>query len=501
FTAGNSTVRLYGNTQQFIRSNNGTFTFFHNLTLLGTGTGPARAKTLLNVGAMSDATGVDSLNDREFATGINSFLVLNPATNAVQNDQTPGNEGFVSSLAPGTFSRATNSTGAYLFPTGSSVALTRYRPVLLTPNAAGSNTYAVRFVNHNPDNDGYLRLVNDGSFCDANDTFYHAILRSFGGDAADITLHYIPATDGSWNGIAQWQNNNQWNDVSTTSQGTAGIFTTQTRAAWGFINPGDPYALTDVRPAAPTLVCPTFCENSSGNLFVASGTNAVAYQWTVPSNAALVSGQGSDSAFVNWTTGAGYVSAVAISPTGCNSFPDSCMPTLFPNPVAFFNDSVLDLWNGQTVFLDSSALATSWSWDFGDGQTSTDQNPYHEYPVAGTYTVTLLVTSADGCLDTMQSIITVTEGVFIPNVFSPNGDGVNDAFVVPGNGLLVYKLEIFDRWGVKIFESEADEIRWDGRSTSGVACADGTYYYVLRAESETTSYSAAGFLTLVGSQK
>ena len=162
FTGGSSTVTMNGNTQQLITSTNGTVTTFNNLTLTGTGTGNNRKKTLQGVDANVGLTGVLTINDRELETQTQVFTVLNPSTAAVTNSTVPGSEGFVSSLAPGTFARATNTAGTYVFPTGSSVNVTRYRPIDITPNAAAANVYTVRMINHDADLDGYLRTTNDG---------------------------------------------------------------------------------------------------------------------------------------------------------------------------------------------------------------------------------------------------------------------------------------------------------------------------------------------------
>jgi gliding motility-associated-like protein len=501
FNGGASSVTLFGNTQQFITSNNGTVTTFNDLTLTGTGTGNNRKKTLQSVDANTGLTGILTINDRELETQTQIFTVLNPATTAVTNSITPGSEGFVSSTGPtGTFARTTNSTGMYTFPTGSSVNVTRYRPIDLTPAAAAANVYTVRFVNHNADNDGYLRSTNDGLICNSNDTFYHAILRPVGATAADIRMNYIPASDGTWAGMSHWRTTNvMWNDMSTVAMGTSGVFTTMTRAAWAFVNPGDPYILTDVRPAAPTITCPTICENSSGNIFSASGGTGTGYQWTVPGQGTITGGQGSDSVFVDWTTGTGFVSVYATTATGCNSLPDSCAPAVSPAPNA--NASNATAGGNSYLFTDLTAGGTTWAWDFGDGGTSTQQNPTHSFPTSGTYTVILTVTNANGCMDTVQMIVTVNEDFLLPNVFTPNGDGVNDEFFITTSGLSEYKLEIYDRWGVKIFESAEPNVHWDGHTTSGALCADGTYYFVLVAISPTQDYSTSGFLTLIGSNK
>jgi gliding motility-associated-like protein len=502
FVGGTSTVELYGNTQQFITSINGTVTTFHNLKLTGTGSGNNRKKTLQLVNSMTDATGgVLDIGDRELETQGNTFFVNDPATTAVINLQVPGSEGFVSSNAPGVLARATSGAASYFFPVGSSVVTTRYRPVEISPNAASTvDVYTVRFINHNPDNDGYNRAVNDGLICLANDTFYHAILRPVGTDPADVKVYYIPATDGAWSGISHWRTTNlMWNDIAATATGVSGIFTTRARLAWGFVNPGDPYVLTNLSPAAPNITCPTFCENTNGNLFTATGTGP--FNWTVPGQGTIVSGQGTDSLYVDWTTGAGAVTVTAGSP-GCISLPVSCTPTVNPNPVAAFVTDTTNggPWASTWNFIDaSSGTPTSWSWDFGNGQSSTSQNPVNTFTGAGTYTITLTATDANGCSDTVQSIVTVLEGILIPNVFSPNGDGTNDEFYIPNSGLKEYKIEIFDRWGVKIFESEAPAIHWDGRSTSGGICTDGTYYYILHALTDTHDYSTTGFVTLIGS--
>lgn len=74
-----------------------------------------------------------------------------------------------------------------------------------------------------------------------------------------------------------------------------------------------------------------------------------------------------------------------------------------------------------------------------------------------------------------QEIITV------PNVFTPNSDGINDEFKVNLNGYTAksYHISIFSNWGTLVFNSGNANISWDGRTTSGVKATEGTYFYVL----------------------
>jgi len=78
----------------------------------------------------------------------------------------------------------------------------------------------------------------------------------------------------------------------------------------------------------------------------------------------------------------------------------------------------------------------------------------------------------------------------IPNIFTPNGDGVNDYFEFVICNVL--QLNIYSRWGNKVFESKY-HFSWDGRTTSGEPCNAGTYYYLVQTETETYK----GFLELI----
>ncbi len=498
FNGGVGEVELFGNTEQFITSTNGTVTTFNDLTLTGSGAGNNRKKTLLNVDANSGAAGILTINDRELATDVNSFFVLNAASTAITNNTTPGSEGFVSSLAPGVLSRVTSSTATFIFPTGSSVGTTRYRPIEVIPTAAAANTYTVRMINNDANVDGFNRSVNDGVMCALNPIYYHAINRSAGVTSSDIRMFYEPTADGSWNGMGHWRLSNvQWNDMATMTLGTSGIFNTVTRSAWLFANAGDPYILTTPAPAQPTISCPNICENSSGNNFTATGTGSD-FTWTTPSNGTITNGQGTNSINVDWTTGSGYVYVVAVDPlTGCTSLPDSCLSTASANPNAAFTSTASGTYNDNYDFLDQSTGATGWDWNFGDGGSSTVQNPNNIYAGAGTYTVTLVVTNAAGCTDTATITVTSGEGIYVPNVFSPNADNSNDLFGIQSSGLNEYKLQIFDRWGLLMFESTDIAQMWDGKNIEGKVCPDGTYYFILTAVSNTQDWSRAGNLTIL----
>ena len=112
------------------------------------------------------------------------------------------------------------------------------------------------------------------------------------------------------------------------------------------------------------------------------------------------------------------------------------------------------------------------------------------------YDVILQVTNQYGCIDTAIVQVNVIEGIFIPNVFSPNGDGKNDQFYVSGGGFTEFKIQIYNRWGTLLFQSDAPQVAWDGRTNAGKEVSAGTYYFTLDAHSKTKDYSTHGYVTL-----
>ncbi|MCX6296770.1 MAG: gliding motility-associated C-terminal domain-containing protein, partial [Bacteroidetes bacterium] len=152
----------------------------------------------------------------------------------------------------------------------------------------------------------------------------------------------------------------------------------------------------------------------------------------------------------------------------------------------------------------STGGATSWLWNFGDGSTSTTQNPSYTYTSNGPQTVCLTAGNANGCIDSICYVINVDvfEFINIPNVFTPDGDNVNDQWFVNSSGFKEFQVEIYDRWGLKVWEAESATIKWDGRTTSGLECSDGTYFYILKATSITNKdKSTTGFINLLRNNK
>lgn len=195
------------------------------------------------------------------------------------------------------------------------------------------------------------------------------------------------------------------------------------------------------------------------------------------------------------------------SPLGC--YIDADFPNLIrvePRPTAAFAcdpDSALSNFNNTVHFIDQSSGAAHWNWQLGPNFTTFEQSPTHTFLDTGQVTVRLIVTHEAGCKDSISKELDFRPEItwFMPNAFSPNGDGVNDDFL--GKGFLFgasnFKMAIWNRWGELVFETSNPNDKWNGekRNTGGMS-PEGVYVYVVSfvgPRGEVKEYK--GFATLV----
>ncbi|MCB0794300.1 MAG: gliding motility-associated C-terminal domain-containing protein [Flavobacteriales bacterium] len=146
-------------------------------------------------------------------------------------------------------------------------------------------------------------------------------------------------------------------------------------------------------------------------------------------------------------------------------------------------------------FLDAStgngSVIDAWAWSIGNGQFNT-QNVTQAFNEPGIYTVMLVVTTVEGCQDTLVQQYVIQPGeIFVPNVFSPNGDGLNDNLEFTGVEFYPNSdLKVFNRWGQVVYESTSYRNQWK----PGKEVPEGTYYFVLSVSNGETF---TGHVTLV----
>jgi gliding motility-associated-like protein len=155
---------------------------------------------------------------------------------------------------------------------------------------------------------------------------------------------------------------------------------------------------------------------------------------------------------------------------------------VYPKPTAdFIYSGEFQLPNPEVMYVDASyANIANWYWYFGDGEIAFSQNPKHSFKEAAIYNTFLVVENIYGCKDTVSKPITIEElpVLFVPNTFTPNEDGDNDAFFAKGTGIKEFKLQIFNRWGQKIFEANDITKAWDG-TFKGVSVKEDTYVWLI----------------------
>src|SRR6185312_13982023 len=234
--------------------------------------------------------------------------------------------------------------------------------------------------------------------------------------------------------------------------------------------------------------CSPLCVNFSDLTTITSG-GLFSWAWNF--------GDGSNAASQNpshcYTNAGVYtVSLTVTSDSGCTAsqtIPN--MISVYSHPVAKFtmspNPAIIV--EPTVQFTDQSTDAygiSTWAWAFNDQTDQTDsiQNPIHTYVDTGTYCATLVVTNIHGCTDTAVNCEYIAPyfTIYIPNAFSPNGDGMNDVFTAKGMYICSFQMYIFDRWGMQLYYTEDINKGWDGTvNGSSNLVQEDTYVYMINA--------------------
>lgn len=174
---------------------------------------------------------------------------------------------------------------------------------------------------------------------------------------------------------------------------------------------------------------------------------------------------------------------------------------IFQQMLCFCNAYARFTWQqtGQNTlqFQNNSLNTTQYTWHFGDGTTSNEPNPGHTFADTGKYTV-ILTAANDSCGDTLSHIVEVLpEDVWVPNVFSPNGDGINDFLEIKSWNLRSFYLTIYNRWGNLLFTTTTASDFWNGKHHNR-ELSTGTYFYAIKATAITgKQIEKRGFVELI----
>ena len=179
--------------------------------------------------------------------------------------------------------------------------------------------------------------------------------------------------------------------------------------------------------------------------------------------------------------------------------------TVYPNPDAIFTvqPQTTTLSDPNISITDLSSGADHWNWNFGDGSDTSSvlSSSAYTYADTGTYIITLITSTQYNCIDTaFQTVIIEPDFLFyIPNAFTPDGDGINDTFIGKGVFIKEYEMTIFDRWGNFIYKTTDINKPWDGKANRGNEIAQAeVYVYALQViDFKGQKHKYKGVVTLI----
>jgi gliding motility-associated-like protein len=243
----------------------------------------------------------------------------------------------------------------------------------------------------------------------------------------------------------------------------------------------------------PLVITPSsysICPNETATLTASGGAltglGPVSYAWSNSASNNSVNTTAGGVVTLSVTNFCGVYTqtfAVNVNPLSAN---------ITANPIIGYSPLVVS-------FTNTSTNAGTYLWDFGNGNSAVTLNVSDQvYNVPGVHTVYLTVTNGI-CTDIDSVKIDVlleTPTLYVPNVFTPNGDSINDVFWIGATNITDFHIIIFDRWGLKLFESSDLLVSWTG-TVNGKEVADGCYFYVINAKGvDNTEMKKQGTVTL-----
>ncbi len=267
--------------------------------------------------------------------------------------------------------------------------------------------------------------------------------------------------------------------------------------AYPLINPdGDAYP--------DTLDCGNFYAVISPTIYSNNGA-PLTYSWTAPPGATVT---GATTGTLSTNVTGDYRLKVVNTINGCISSDlltvvrGTLAPAFVAEPLSGYAPLQVSFTNNSSSSLGSASITSAWSFGNGTDTLVSDTSPVQTlYTQPGRYQVTMYVQKGE-CLDTLIRYIEVEtpSELEVPNVFTPNGDGVNDEYFLGTANIGHIEMKIVDRWGAVVYEltSETGNIVWDGKNQRGQELPEGVYYYVLSAKGKDgVEYEKKGTISLL----
>ncbi len=260
-----------------------------------------------------------------------------------------------------------------------------------------------------------------------------------------------------------------------------------------------PVEVAPVSPAPSITGVVAYCVGDT--LLLIAEASGPPVEWSTP--AGMVQG-GSIGPMLAQPSAAGLYSCWVVT-SGCGSDTASVEVdvSLVPDIPVITGDTLLCVGDTLLLVADATGGNVLWQTPSGpfngttltvDGVLNADQGEYlcMAFDGACASAPVMVLVLVDPCTSDTTDFV-------IPNIFSPNGDGVNDQFTIGGAGIRRVELQVYNRWGQLMAELVGRSASWDGRTAgAGVLCSEGVYYWVAQATRNTgENVQLSGYVQLV----
>ena len=317
---------------------------------------------------------------------------------------------------------------------------------------------------------------------------------------------------GNWGNTAtfNWLFYNQPNPITSTQQNPTNIHFTNTGyhlirysvSENGCSRNAQAIVIVNPNPKANILLSDTVgCEPLKIKFkSVADSLHPIQNYWTI--NNTLYSDTTIDYTFNN--TGFYSYSIIVKDTNNCTdtiSKINSIQVNPTPKVKSVVNPFYASILDPRITFIDSTVLNHYTNYNFGDGSSSTQTNTIHSYQSTGEFNYSLIVSTQFGCADTTTGIIYIDDinSNYVPNIFTPNGDGANDNFFIKGKNITSSTMQIINRWGTIVCNSSDALIGWNGiNQNNNTVADDGVYFYIIEITlGNNRTYKFNGNVTLL----
>jgi gliding motility-associated-like protein len=281
---------------------------------------------------------------------------------------------------------------------------------------------------------------------------------------------YAPGTGitYNWTGPLGYSSNSASTTIAPASVNQSGVYSLYTTGTGCKSDTASVQVTVNPYPALNSYLYSSGCSNDSIYMF-ADTMSGVTYNWSGPGG---------------FTSNSNPVIINPVTPANAGTYSFSannsgCVASYNTFSLTYFQAPTVNLGPDTTMCLGYGITFTVSNFPYILWQDNTTSASYNVYNTPGTYWV--MVTDSNGCSagDSVTVNYVSCEDLVTPNVFTPNGDGINDVFYVKGYYLKKEMLYVYDRWGIEVYNSDDVDKGWDGTNLGDdVKCAAGTYFYI-----------------------